>query len=397
MSEDNKEFGGYDPKIFLQPVNKDFICSICSLFIRHPKECTVCGTLYCSNCLIQWEEKNKNNVCECPMRCKKQSSNSESIIRPVGKVIKNIINALEVKCPNEDCGKIMSFEEYEKHEIICALPKCQNEKCRKGREHLILYKDSENKEHKFCSEMCKYSFIFQQKAKNSSKYELCDWFDNFVTKTLKDVLHKECEKRINNLKTMIKAVSGNNSLKINDFDYDPGITSFRWDNERKGQGIQVYNNGESLFLNETCYAFRSIVASEPFMEGVHYFEIIADKRTESELKIGVTKNPNFNYDTSFSDYPFGWAFYGVGQLRHENNANGDTYGKKFKKSGTLGVFLDMNKGILSFALDREYFGIAYKSEELKHGPIYAAISLLHVGGCTLQTGIPAQPYFFSDY
>ena len=39
----------------------------------------------------------------------------------------------------------------------------------------------------------------------------------------------------------------------------------------------------------------------------------------------------------------------------------------------------------------------YKSEELKHGPIYPAISLLHVGGCTLQTGIPAQPYFFSDY
>lgn len=57
----------------------------------------------------------------------------------------------------------------------------------------------------------------------------------------------------------------------------------------------------------------------------------------------------------------------------------------------------MNKGILSFSLDKEYFGIAYKSEELKHGPIYAAVSLLYIGGCTLQTGIPAQPYFFSDY
>ena len=57
----------------------------------------------------------------------------------------------------------------------------------------------------------------------------------------------------------------------------------------------------------------------------------------------------------------------------------------------------MNKGIMSFALDKEYFGIAYKSEELKHGPIYPAVSLLHVGGCTLITGIPAQPYFFSDY
>jgi hypothetical protein len=52
---------------------------------------------------------------------------------------------------------------------------------------------------------------------------------------------------------------------------------------------------------------------------------------------------------------------------------------------------------LSFALDGEYFGIAFQSDELKVGPIWAAVSLLHVGGCTLQVGIPAPPYFFSDY
>lgn len=145
------------------------------------------------------------------------------------------------------------------------------------------------------------------------------------------------------------------------------------------------------------------------MSGIHYFEIIADRRTENELKIGITKSTNFNYDTvcilylffctnqSFSDYNFGWAFYGIGQLRHSNNATGDVYGKKFKKTGTLGVFLDMDKGVLSFALDGDYFGCAFQSEELKTGPIYAAISLLHVGGCILQTGIPAPSYFFSDY
>jgi hypothetical protein len=33
------------------------------------------------------------------------------------------------------------------------------------------------------------------------------------------------------------------------------------------------------------------------MNGVHYWEIIADRRTENELKIGITKNINFNYDT----------------------------------------------------------------------------------------------------
>lgn len=75
------------------------------------------------------------------------------------------------------------------------------------------------------------------------------------------------------------------------------ITYFKWDNSKKGQGIQIYNNGEGLLLNETCYVFRSIVANQPFMSGIHYFEIIADRRTENELKIGITKSTNFNYDT----------------------------------------------------------------------------------------------------
>lgn len=76
-----------------------------------------------------------------------------------------------------------------------------------------------------------------------------------------------------------------------------GIAHFKWDQYKKGIGIQIFNNSESLFLNETCYAFRSIVANQPFLNGVHYWEIIADRRTENELKIGITKNINFNYDT----------------------------------------------------------------------------------------------------
>ena len=173
MSEDNKKFGGYEPKIFTQEVNKDFICSICNLFVRQPKECSFCGTLYCSSCLSQWEEKNKNNVYECPMRCTKPSK-GESIMRPVGRVIRNIINSLEVKCPNEDCEKIMTFEEYEKHEGICHLPKCQNEKCKQVLKNISTYKDKDGKEHNFCSEMCKYSFIFQEKVQVLNKEELCE-------------------------------------------------------------------------------------------------------------------------------------------------------------------------------------------------------------------------------
>jgi hypothetical protein len=145
--------------------------------------------------------------------------------------------------------------------------------------------------------MCQYSFVFQKMAKKNNTEALCEWFHDFVKNTVNTNLHKDCERRVENLKSMIKAVAGNAHLPINDLEYSPGITYFKWDQFKKGQGIQIYNNGESLFLNETCYAFRSIAANAPFMNGVHYWEIMADRRTENELKIGITKNINFNYDT----------------------------------------------------------------------------------------------------
>ena len=99
-------------------------------------------------------------------------------------------------------------------------------------------------------------------------------------------------------------------------------------------------------------------------------------------------------NSAFCDYEFGFAYYGLGQLRHNSNASGPQYGKRFKKEGVLGVFLDMNRGILSFALNGEYFGVAYTNEALKKGPIYPAVSLLHCAGCKIVTGLKAPDYFF---
>lgn len=71
-------FGGYDPKIFLKPVNQDFYCPICSCkiknkflpiiyypfiaVVRKPKECTVCGTLCCEACIKMWTDKNSKKI-----------------------------------------------------------------------------------------------------------------------------------------------------------------------------------------------------------------------------------------------------------------------------------------------------------------------------------------------
>ena len=43
-------------------------------------------------------------------------------------------------------------------------------------------------------------------------------------------------------------------------------------------------------------------------------------------------------------------------------------------------------GTLSFSLNGEFMGVAFRSEILKKGPIYAAVALLHCAGCTLKTG-----------
>ena len=67
--------------------------------------------------------------------------------------------------------------------------------------------------------MCKFSHIFQDQVKRLSSDELSQWFHNFVKNTISENIHKDCEKRIDNLKNMIKAVSGNNLVSINDLEY----------------------------------------------------------------------------------------------------------------------------------------------------------------------------------
>lgn len=144
------------------------------------------------------------------------------------------------------------------------------------------------------------------------------------------------------------------SLKL--YNFCPDIHEFTWDPDNSSKEIAFSSDCRHAFLYETNYLFRTMISNRPFMDGQHYWEIIADARTEHELKIGVTTQQKFSVSNAFCDYDFGFGFYGFGQLRHGSNAEGNKYGKPFKKKGILGVYLDMDKGTLAFALDGEYFG-----------------------------------------
>jgi E3 ubiquitin-protein ligase NRDP1 len=55
----------------------------------------------------------------------------------------------------------------------------------------------------------------------------------------------------------------------------------------------------------------------------------------------------------------------------------------------------MNLGVLAFSCDGLYLGVAYRDQELKSGPIYPAVAMLHKAGFTVRTGIPF-PSIFND-
>ena len=52
--------------------------------------------------------------------------------------------------------------------------------------------------------------------------------------------------------------------------------------------IKVSVDKRSIYLKEDDYVFRTVYGNLSFNEGIHYWEIVADSRSEHELKIGVS-------------------------------------------------------------------------------------------------------------
>ena len=90
------------------------------------------------------------------------------------------------------------------------------------------------------------------------------------------------------------------------------LTHFRWDPLLTSDAIELKADNRTAYLQEDTYLFRSIIADTKFDAGLHYWELVADSRTDNELKIGVSKSRDIDLKTSFSDYSTGWAFYGIG-------------------------------------------------------------------------------------
>jgi len=76
-----------------------------------------------------------------------------------------------------------------------------------------------------------------------------------------------------------------------------GIVDLHWDPKYCAKQIALTDGNMHCFLAESGYCFRTVIADTGIMEGIAYWEIHADSRTENELKIGITSKRTINFNT----------------------------------------------------------------------------------------------------
>ena len=381
-----------DPDLCLDPnCAETYQCSFC-LFIPLIQQysCSKCQKIMCLECMT---------ICKniCQYRCE------NSTFQPIQSLTKSKIESIKLKC--DKCYQIFLSVDFENHTPKCGKNKCSFRICPQ------IINENEKKysfiinnyQIYFCSKECKFAYKLAIHDFSKDSIESDKKLRSIIEEiSLDKELHVHCHKQnqnnefpinieMNKLKLGSSSYSEDNSLL--GIESHDGSCDFQWASNSSKE-IALSNENRSAFLKETGFAFRSIVSDKYFKKGIFYWEIIPDTLTENELKVGICLSNNFDKNTSFSDYEFGYAFYGIGQLRHgSNSSQGTLFGKPFKNEGTLGVCLNMDKGTLSFALNSKFLGIAFTDDKLKKGPIYAAISLLHKAGLTLITRKPLPSYF----
>lgn len=201
-------------------------------------------------CITQWISKNPEF--KCPNRC------TNNDIKPISsRALLRIYRDLNIKCSNPSCTKIIKLCDIVTHEATCLVTKCWNfDICDKP------YNKDVKSSKPCCSEVC--SAIISIKEKFNDKKGVYDILGVFMK---------------NSKSYISQSVVGGSSKNISIGPISP--VNMGWDPAKTGGGITITENGVQCFLKEQSYLFRTTLANQGFMGGVHFWEIIADSRTEN--------------------------------------------------------------------------------------------------------------------
>jgi len=88
---------GYDAVRFQGEVDEELICPICSSVLEDPRLAPECEHAFCADCIHEWLSRQQT----CPVD---RRSISIAELKPVPRILKNLLSRLEIRCDNESYG-----------------------------------------------------------------------------------------------------------------------------------------------------------------------------------------------------------------------------------------------------------------------------------------------------
>jgi len=170
------------------------------------------------------------------------------------KVLIKMYNDLDIRCSFENCKKVVKLLDLAKHETVCQRAKCWNFDNCEGNDEPV-----RSEGFPCCSPTC--ALLKAVVGCGNDQKKLYEEIKKFLESRNVDMKKDSTATSIISCNPKSVIVPANQSGSIN----------FRWDATKCGQGIELFEGGQVVFLREQSYVFRTVVAEACLMSGVHYW------------------------------------------------------------------------------------------------------------------------------
>lgn len=157
------------------------------------------------------------------------------------KVLIKMYNDLDIRCVFEKCKKVVKLIDLSRHEAMCQRAKCWNFDNCEGTESV-----PNPEAFPCCSPICSLLRGIVNCGGDQKKIyeELKKYFEKNIPIS-----------KIGAASTVTSIVGGGSSSIVS----GSSIT-YKWDGTKAGQGIEITDGGQSVFLKEQSYVFRTVIA-----------------------------------------------------------------------------------------------------------------------------------------
>lgn len=115
---------GYDIQRFPDGVDDELTCAICGGVLENPLQSPECEHAFCQDCIHEWLSRAQTcPIDRTPIECDQ--------LKPVPRILKNLLSRLSIKCENEGCTEIVKLDTIANHLAECEfnpkkLIECEN-------------------------------------------------------------------------------------------------------------------------------------------------------------------------------------------------------------------------------------------------------------------------------